>query len=185
MDIWSKDNIFIHKNAFENIGCKMAAVLSWRQCYNLQQATIIRSIKYRTAATGLVMAYVDTKLGEHQLNNDLLPAIIWTKVNSSSVRSSDIHLRTISQELPQPLITKVNLKITYLNFYSNLSWANEWIITHSAIFKHNTPNASWTVNGLCCVCCGLIQIDFTHILKDRFLVGHYINDNLFVSGLAE
>ena len=39
-----------------------------------------------------------------------------TKFDKSSVKSSDIHLRTISQETPQPLIVKINLKITYLKF---------------------------------------------------------------------
>ena len=34
-------------------------------------------------------------------------------------------MRAISQEMPQPSITKISLKITYLKFYSNLSGANE------------------------------------------------------------
>ena len=39
--------------------------------------------------------------------------------------SSDIHLRSISQEIPQPSITKICLKITYLNFHSNSPGVNE------------------------------------------------------------
>ena len=34
--------------------------------------------------------------------------------------SNNIHLRAISQKIPQPSITKINLKITYLKFHSNL-----------------------------------------------------------------
>ena len=52
----------------------------------------------------------------HHLNVDL-----------SSVRSSGIHLSAILQEMPQPSATEVSLKITYLNFCSNISGANELI----------------------------------------------------------
>ena len=38
---------------------------------------------------------------------------------------SDIHIRENSQEMPQPSITKIHLKITYLNFYSDFPGANE------------------------------------------------------------
>ena len=38
---------------------------------------------------------------------------------------SDIHIRAILQEMPQPSVTKICLKITYLNFYSNFQGANE------------------------------------------------------------
>ena len=37
-------------------------------------------------------------------------AITWTKVDLSSVRSSDIYLREILLEIPQPPITKISLK---------------------------------------------------------------------------
>ena len=63
------------------------------------------------------------------LGNGLLPwrhqAITWTNVDWSSVKSSDIHIRAISQEMPQPSITKFRLKITYLNFHSNFPGTNE------------------------------------------------------------
>ena len=48
-------------------------------------------------------------------------------VDLSSVRSLGIHLRVISQEIPQPSISKINLKLTYLKFHLNLSGANELI----------------------------------------------------------
>ena len=40
-------------------------------------------------------------------------------------QSSDIHIRAISQEMPQPSITKICLKITCLKFHSNFPGANE------------------------------------------------------------
>ena len=48
------------------------------------------------------------------------------------MKSSDIHIWAISQEMPQPPITKICLKITYLKFRSVFPGANElnWI-THS------------------------------------------------------
>ena len=57
--------------------------------------------------------------------NGLLPDGTWTNVDSSSVKSIDIHMGAISQEIPQPSITKISLNITYLKFYSNLPGANE------------------------------------------------------------
>ena len=59
-------------------------------------------------------------------------AITWTNVDWSSVKSSDIHIRAISQEMPQPSITKIRLKMTYLKFNSNFPGANE-------LTKHRYP----------------------------------------------
>ena len=52
-------------------------------------------------------------------------AITWINADWSSVKSSDIHIRAISQEMPQPSITKTRFKITYLKFHSNFPGANE------------------------------------------------------------
>ena len=38
---------------------------------------------------------------------------------------SYIHIRAISQEMPQTSITKILLKFTYLKFHSNFPGANE------------------------------------------------------------
>ena len=38
-------------------------------------------------------------------------AITWTNVDLSLVRSSDIYLRTVSQQIPEPFIAKVSLNI--------------------------------------------------------------------------
>ena len=69
---------------------------------------------------GLVISYADKDLGQHWLTQVMLvawwhQAITGTNVDLSSVRSSDIHLRVISQDVTQPSITKINLKITYLS----------------------------------------------------------------------
>ena len=44
-------------------------------------------------------------------------ALTCTNVDSSSVRPSDTHLRAISQEIPQPSVTEISSKITYLKFH--------------------------------------------------------------------
>ena len=41
--------------------------------------------------------------------------------------------RAISQEMPQPSITKIRLKITYLNFHANFPGANELILFVRAV----------------------------------------------------
>ena len=46
-------------------------------------------------------------------------------VDWSSVKSSDIHIRAISQEMPQSPIIKIRSKITYPKFHSNFSGAIE------------------------------------------------------------
>ena len=52
-------------------------------------------------------------------------AITWTNVELSSVRSNDIDLSAILQETLQPSVTEISLKITYIQFCSNLLGANE------------------------------------------------------------
>ena len=43
--------------------------------------------------------------------------ITWANIDSPSVRSWSINLITISQEIPQSSITKMSLKITYVNYF--------------------------------------------------------------------
>ena len=43
----------------------------------------------------------------------------------SEVQWRDIHIRAISQEMPQPSLTKICLKITCLKFHSNFPGGNE------------------------------------------------------------
>ena len=58
------------------------------------------------------------------------PSLCLKQFDISSVRPSSIHLRVISQEMPQPSITKICLKITCLKFNSNLPGANELTSAH-------------------------------------------------------
>ena len=49
-----------------------------------------------------------------------MAAEIWVNIGSGDALA-------ISQEMPQPSITKIHLKITYLKFHSNFPGANELI----------------------------------------------------------
>ena len=78
---------------------------------------------------GLVTLYGVINLGQHWLGYWLVAwrhqAIIWTNVDWSSVKSTCIHIRAISQEIPQPSITKIPWKITYLKCHSNFPGGSE------------------------------------------------------------
>ena len=60
-------------------------------------------------------------------------AIPWIDVHLSPVRSSDIHLMIISQEIPQQLITTFSFKITVVKFNSNPQGTNELNMTEVLI----------------------------------------------------
>ena len=86
-------------------------------------------------------------------------AITWTNVDLSSVRSSDIHLRASSQEIPQPSITKINWKIKYLKCHSNFSGVNELRILNVKAQQYQPftlwselsrrPSSTWfIINGI-------------------------------------
>ena len=73
---------------------------------------------------GLVTPFGDIDLGQHWLREWLVTwrhqDITWSNVDLSSVRPSGIHLRAISQEIPQPPFTNISLKITNLKLNWNL-----------------------------------------------------------------
>ena len=86
-------------------------------------------VHYLLTHCGLVMPYGDIELNQWlDSGNVFLPDDTKPLPESvSSVRSSSIHQRAISHEiLSQPSDTKISLKITYLQFHSNLPEANEW-----------------------------------------------------------
>ena len=60
------------------------------------------------------------------------------------MKSSDIHIMAISQGMPQPAITKIRLKITYIEFHSNFLGANELIscidLTRMIGYQKSTPS---------------------------------------------
>ena len=78
---------------------------------------------------GLVTPYGVGDLGQHWLRKWLVAwrhqAITWTNVDLSWVRSSGIHLSAFLQEIPQPSVTKIHLKIIHLKFHSNFPGTNE------------------------------------------------------------
>ena len=55
-----------------------------------------------------------------------------TNVDLSPIRSSDIHLRVITQEIPQPSISKISLEIEYIKFHSNPTGASK---LNASVFK--------------------------------------------------
>ena len=84
--------------------------------------------------------YSDIDLGQHCLRYWIvacwLQAITWTNVDLSSVRYCIIHLRAISQMIPQPSIMKISLTMTYLKFHLNLPGVNEliWYLPWVVVF---------------------------------------------------
>ena len=83
---------------------------------------------YLLSHCGLVTPYGNIDLGQHWPRQWLHAwrhqAITCTNVDLSSVKSSDLHIRSISLEMHQPSITKIRLKITYLKLHSNFPGAN-------------------------------------------------------------
>ena len=81
-----------------------------------------------------MVKYGDVNLGQNWFRWWLVASrhqcIAWTNVGSSSAMSSDIHLREYFQEIRQPSITKISLKMADLKCYSNLPETNELIILH-------------------------------------------------------
>ena len=98
-------------------------MLWWISC----KTNAITPIKIHS---GPVMPYGDKDLGQHWLRWWHVAwwhqAITWTNVDWSSVNSSAIHIWAILQEMPQPSITKIHLKITYLKFHSKIP-RGQWV----------------------------------------------------------
>ena len=63
-------------------------------------------------------------LGQHRHQ-----AIIWTNVDLSSVRSSDIHLRASSQEIPQPSTTEIMCKDMSRKIIQISQGPMSWVVT--------------------------------------------------------
>ena len=78
---------------------------------------------------GLVTPFGDIDLSQHWLVYRLVAywhlVIIWPSVDSLSERFNGIHLRAISQDTHEPSITRFRMKLTDLNFHTNLPGANE------------------------------------------------------------
>ena len=123
--------------------------MNWSYNHNQMKQNNIVSQSYGTYCTlthcGLVTPYGDRDLGQHWLRQWLVAwrhqAITWIKVDLSIVKSSGIHLMAISQEIPQPQITEIRVKITSLKFRSNLPGANE--LNRLAWTSHPPKCLSW------------------------------------------
>ena len=106
----------------------LSASLCYLQCINNGHTTVFTKPLNRC---GLVMSYGDRDLGQHWFRKWLVAwrhqAITWTNIDVTSERSSDIHLRTISQVISLPSITEISLKIIHTNFHWNLPRVNELI----------------------------------------------------------
>ena len=130
--------IEIHTFSFKKMHLKMSSA-KWRPfCLGLNVLT--HCGQPELTHCGLVTLYGDRDLGQHWLRQWLVAwrrhqSINWTNVDWSSVKSRDIHIRAISQEMPQPSITKISLKIMCIKFHSNLPGANE--------FKQNDVWTKW------------------------------------------
>ena len=89
---------------------------------------VYRSMRFKTNC-GLVTPYgsfkFESSLAEVWLGAWRHRAIAWTNFDLSSVRFSDIHLKAVSRQIPQPSITKISMKIIILNLHWNLSGAHE------------------------------------------------------------
>ena len=71
---------------------------------------------------------------------------IWWQRSGSTLESSDIHIRAISQEMPQSPITKIRSKITYPKFHSNFSGAIELRRCVSHCFRVHR-GVCWLLSG--------------------------------------
>ena len=72
-------------------------------------------------------------------------AITWTNVDLSSVWSIDIHMRAISQEIPQPLVTKSSLKSPRPQWVKTVSLFYQKLIITVGIKLKYDPNISFSI----------------------------------------
>ena len=93
----------------------------WRELRHNWKSLI--GLEWNWTHCGLVMPYGDRDWGQHW--PDGTKPLPEPNVDWSSVKSSDIHIREISQEMPQPSITKICLKITCLKFHANHPGSSE------------------------------------------------------------
>ena len=109
---------FSFRNIFKNIVCKMCAMLFKPQWFN---SLAPRGFDY---SVKLVNFKLISTMNISSIFCEI--AIRWMPqhlTDWSSVKASDIHIRAISQEMPQPSITKIRLKITVNSFWpSDTIW---------------------------------------------------------------
>ena len=69
-------------------------------------------------------------LNQHWLVASRYQVITRYNVYLSSVRPNKIHLRAVSQEIPQPFRPKISFKIIYNKFHSNLPGSDEFMVNY-------------------------------------------------------
>ena len=87
-------------------------------------------------------------------------ATTWTNVDLLLVRSSDNHPRAISGEKPQPSLSKISLRITFLKSHSSFPGGNELMLSMVIAWMeatvdsmqhtvcHSTSHKLWTWYGI-------------------------------------
>ena len=105
-------------------------IVTWNYFAGVSEAILTNVDK--VTHCGLVTPYEGRDLDQHWFSEWLVAwwhqVITWTNVDLSSLRSSDVHLRSISLEISQPPVNEISLKIIFLRFYWNLPggpWVNE------------------------------------------------------------
>ena len=117
-----------HTDAFDGCGDLWSAVMChlWRVFdhvvfYVFWQMHVVITLR------GLLTSYGDIELDQHWLMQWHVAwrhqAITWANLDLS-VRSSDINLRAIWQEIPQASIIWISWKISYLGFTKLYQWFN-------------------------------------------------------------
>ena len=123
--------VWILTTPFKSISQEILMISIFVMCSKMTNSNLQLhlSTAYELTHCGLVTPYGGRDLGQHWLRQWLVAwrhqANTWTNVDWSSVKSSDIHIRAISQAMPQPSITKICLKITYSKFHLNFPGANK------------------------------------------------------------
>ena len=121
----------------------------------IHRKAISQEVLMNLTHCGLVLAteiWVNIGSGDGLLPDSTKP-LSKPMLTDHHLKSSDIHSRAISQEMPQPSITKIRLKITYLKFHSNFSGANELIydMCLQLIWRsgpHRSHRCTWPSNEL-------------------------------------
>ena len=127
-NLYQSTKLFIHKNASGNIVCKMVAILS--------RGRWVKPNKRLSCITGsLCQRAAFYKTSPHKgpaiwslcfCSSDTKPLPEPTYVDLPPVKSCDNHMWAISQEIPQPSVDDISLKIAYLKFHSDIPGANQF-----------------------------------------------------------
>ena len=75
-------------------------------------------------------------------------AITWTNFDWSSAKSNDIRIRAISQEMSQPSITEIRLKITYLKFHYNFP-GTIWARFGASVVRSHLHDINYKLREIC------------------------------------